>query len=359
MPQLRLLARLQLRDDRHRQLLAQLDSPLVEGVDSPDRALGEDAVLVEGDQGAQRLGGQPVGEDRVGGAVALEDSVRDQRLRRALLAHLLGRLAEGERLALGEDVGHQQVVVVAERVVGVGMKPMKSQGISSRALVDQLVEGVLAVGPRLAPVDGAGVVVDAGAVEGDVLSVGLHRQLLKVGGEAVQVLVVGEDAAGLGAEEVAVPDGQQAHQHRQVRGHRRARGSARPSRGSRPASRRSGPGRSPASSRGRSPSPSSSGPPPTPRSRTCCRCRCRTSATASALVETATKCLATAASSPPSPASAHSRARARVGHRLQGGEGLRGDRRTASPAGSRSRVDSTKSVPSTLETKRKVISRRL
>ena len=101
-----------------------------EGVDPPDRPLGEDAVLVEGDQGAERVRVEPLGEDRVGRAVALHHPVRDDRLRRPLGAHLLGRLAEGERLGLGEDVGHQQVVVVAERVVATGMKPMKSQGIS-------------------------------------------------------------------------------------------------------------------------------------------------------------------------------------------------------------------------------------
>ena len=44
-----------------------------------------------------------------------------------------------------------------------------------------------------------------------MLAVRLHRQLLQVGREAVQVLVVGEDADGLGAEEVAVPDREQAH----------------------------------------------------------------------------------------------------------------------------------------------------
>ena len=34
--------------------LAQLDAPLVEGIDLPDRALGKDAVLVERDQLAER-----------------------------------------------------------------------------------------------------------------------------------------------------------------------------------------------------------------------------------------------------------------------------------------------------------------
>ena len=80
---------------------------------------------------------------------------------------------------------------------------MKSQGISLVPWWMQLVEGMLAVGPGLAPVDRAGLVVDPGAVEGDVLAVRLHGQLLQIGGEAVQVLVVGEDADGLRAEEVA------------------------------------------------------------------------------------------------------------------------------------------------------------
>src|SRR5215218_10971093 len=46
--QLRLGVGLELGDDRLRQDLAQLDPPLVEGVDPPDGPLGEDAVLVEG-----------------------------------------------------------------------------------------------------------------------------------------------------------------------------------------------------------------------------------------------------------------------------------------------------------------------
>ncbi len=213
-------AGLQLGDDRDGERLAQLDPPLVEGVDPPDRPLGEDAVLVEGDQGAERERVEPLGEDRVGGAVALHHPVRHDLLRRPLGPHLLRRLAEGERLALREDVRHQEVVVVAERVVA-PHEADEVAGDQPRPLVDQLVEGVLAVGSRLAPEDRPGVVVDMGALERDVLAVGLHRQLLQVGGEAVQVLVVGEDAAGLGAEEAAVPDREQAHQHRQVAGRRR------------------------------------------------------------------------------------------------------------------------------------------
>ena len=57
----------QFRDTQHaadlfalRELLAELDAPLVERVDVPDRALGEDAVLVERHQRAER---RPVDDD--------------------------------------------------------------------------------------------------------------------------------------------------------------------------------------------------------------------------------------------------------------------------------------------------------
>lgn len=43
--------------------------------------------------------------------------------------------------------------------------------------MDELVEGVLPVGPRLPPHDGSGVIVHTGAVFGDVLPVGLHVAL--------------------------------------------------------------------------------------------------------------------------------------------------------------------------------------
>ena len=98
-----------------------------------------------------------VGEDRVGGAVALEDPVGHEPIRRAFGLDLLGRLAESQRLGLGEDVGQEYVVVPAQGVerLAEGDEVTRNEPGS---LMDQLVEGVLAVGPRLAPVDGAGLV---------------------------------------------------------------------------------------------------------------------------------------------------------------------------------------------------------
>ena len=49
-----------------------------------------------------------------------------------------------------------------------------------------------------------------------MLAVALHGQLLQIGRKALQVLLVGQDRDGLGAEEIVVPDGQQAHEHRQI-----------------------------------------------------------------------------------------------------------------------------------------------
>ena len=122
-----------------------------------------------------------------------------------------GGFAEGQGFGLGEDVGHEHVVMAAERVEGF-VEADEVAGDEAGALVDELVEGVLAVGAGLAPVDGAGLGFDGFAVERDVLAVGLHGELLEVGGEALEVLLVGEDGDGLGVEEVGVPDGEEAEE---------------------------------------------------------------------------------------------------------------------------------------------------
>ena len=172
-------------------------------------------MLVERDELAERCRREPLGEDGVRRAIALEHPVRHQPVRRALGLDFLGRLAEGQRLGLGEDVRQEHVVVPAQRVerLDEGDEVTRDE---PGALMDQLVEGVLAVGARLAPVDGAGLVVDLAAIERDVFAVALHGQLLQIGREALQVLLVRQDRHGLGAEEVGVPDAQEPHEHRQV-----------------------------------------------------------------------------------------------------------------------------------------------
>ncbi len=120
-------------------------------------------------------------------AVALEDAVRDDRVGRTLCAHLGLGLAERERLGLREDVRHEDVVVVAERIERLRESDQVDRD-QLRPLVDQLVEAVLAVRAGLAPEHGARLVVHVPPVERDVLAVRLHRQLLEVGGEALQVL---------------------------------------------------------------------------------------------------------------------------------------------------------------------------
>src|SRR5215470_9802929 len=67
---------LQLRDDRHRQRLAEFDAPPVERVDVPDGPLREYAVLVERDERTEGVRGQLLRQQDVGGPVPLHDPVR-------------------------------------------------------------------------------------------------------------------------------------------------------------------------------------------------------------------------------------------------------------------------------------------
>src|SRR5262249_62283663 len=83
------------------------------------------------------------------------------------------------------------------------------------ALMDQLIERVLAIGSGLAPVDWTGLIVDRRPSERHVLAVALHRQLLEIGREALAVLVGGQHGDRLRAEEVVVPDAEHTHTYRQ------------------------------------------------------------------------------------------------------------------------------------------------
>src|SRR4051794_37925889 len=81
-------------------------------------------------------------------------------------------------------------------------------GDEAAALVDELIERMLAVGAGLAPEDGAGLVpfFNALAVDGDRFAVAFHRELLEVSRQAFEILVVGQNSDGFCAEKIGVPD---------------------------------------------------------------------------------------------------------------------------------------------------------
>src|SRR5262252_10143016 len=101
--------------------------------------------------------------------------------------HLLGRLAEGECLRLREDVRQEYVVVSPEAIQRVDERDEVARD-EMCPLMDELIEGVLSIGARLAPVHRSGRRTHWRSVVRDVLAVTLHRQLLQVRGKAFQVL---------------------------------------------------------------------------------------------------------------------------------------------------------------------------
>src|SRR3974390_641873 len=134
-------------DDALGQHLAKLYAPLIERVDLPDGALREDAVLVEGDQFSEGFRCQSVGKNRVGHAVAFEDSMRQEPLRRSLGTALLRNLTEGPRFSLREDICQKQVMMAAKFVEWV-KKRYKVARNQPGSLMDQLVERMLPVCAR-------------------------------------------------------------------------------------------------------------------------------------------------------------------------------------------------------------------
>src|SRR5262249_27837092 len=119
----------------------------------------------------------------------------------AILLDLLRSLSERECLSLGEHIREQDVVMPAERIERV-VERDEVTGNESRALMDQLIKGMLTVGSRLTPINRAGVVCDRGSIERHVLPIALHNQLLQIGGKSLQVLFVGEDCNRVRSEKV-------------------------------------------------------------------------------------------------------------------------------------------------------------
>src|SRR5262249_56308220 len=93
-----------------------------------------------------------------GGRVALEYPVRDEPIGRAFGLDLLARFSKGERLGLCKYVRQQHIVMSAELVERL-CEGDEVTGDEPGALMDQLIERVLAIGSRLAPIDRTGLMV--------------------------------------------------------------------------------------------------------------------------------------------------------------------------------------------------------
>jgi hypothetical protein len=149
----------QFRNDPLSQHFAKFYAPLVERVNLPDGALSENAVLVQGHELAESFRGETLSEDCIRRAVALEDAVGYQPLGRALGFDLLCRLSKRERLALGENVRQKYVVVAAKRIERLAERDEVTRD-QTGPLMDQLIEGMLAVGSGLTPINRAGRIGD-------------------------------------------------------------------------------------------------------------------------------------------------------------------------------------------------------
>src|ERR1700758_3362616 len=91
-------------DDTLSQNFAELNPPLVERIDLPDRTLGKDGMFVQSDEFTESLGGEPGGKDRVRRGCTFKNAMREKPIGRAFGFHLLRRFAESQRFGLGENV---------------------------------------------------------------------------------------------------------------------------------------------------------------------------------------------------------------------------------------------------------------
>src|SRR5206468_1445400 len=135
---------------RTAQRLAELDAPLVEAVDSPDRPRGEDAVLVQREQRSEGAWREAIEHERRARTVAREVAMR--------LAAAVAALHQ--RLALGETVGQEHPVLPLQRGSGrvvAAQRLLLDEDELDRddvaPLVQHLEVRVLRVGPGLAPDD--------------------------------------------------------------------------------------------------------------------------------------------------------------------------------------------------------------
>ena len=116
---------------------------------------------------------------------------------------------------LSKEVREELLVMIADLVVAVCRGDEVTRNHLG-ALVNELVEGVLAVRTRFTPEDRTCLIVNALGIAIHSLTVGFHVCLLEVSGQAVQILVVREHGIARSAKEVVVPDADEGEDHRKV-----------------------------------------------------------------------------------------------------------------------------------------------
>ena len=208
-------ATLKLGNDAVGQYLPQFNATLIERIDIPDGALNEKLVLVERDQLAQCLRRQAIREHSVCWAVALEGAVRHLKCWDTPCRDFFSSLAERQGFGLGEEVRHQEIVMRAQWVHGLAEADEVARD-QLGSLMDELVECVLPVGSRLPPDDRSGLIVHRPALQIDMLAIALHIELLQVGRQAPEIMVIGQDRHSLSAEKVVISDADQSQEYRQV-----------------------------------------------------------------------------------------------------------------------------------------------
>ena len=180
-------------------------------------------MLVERDERTEGERVEAIEQQGVRRAIAVEHLVRRKRLdapgrdpgRFELGPDLARGSAPHQCLGLRETVGDEQPVLIREGVIA-ARGDDEIRGHEPCPLMQQLEERVLSIRARLAPHDRPGRVVDGHRFESHTLSVALHVELLQVGGESVEPLVVREHRVGLGSEEIHVPHPKQGERHRHV-----------------------------------------------------------------------------------------------------------------------------------------------
>jgi len=170
---------LQFGNDSLRKHFSQLNTPLVEGVYLPDCPLRKDGVFIESDELTECRRGKLLEENRIRGTIAFEDAVGHETVRRSFRFNLIRSFSKGERLRLRANVGDEDIMVTAERIKRLDECDEIARD-ESRALMDQLIEGMLAIGAGFAPINWPRREVHFLSIESHVFAIALHRELLEI-----------------------------------------------------------------------------------------------------------------------------------------------------------------------------------